>query len=205
MCKKILNTRKVAFFDVDTQFDFMSPRGKLFVRDAPKIVNNLRRLTNFARKNNIIIFSSVDRHIKDDPEFKAFPSHCVKNTKGQKKISGTKLEKVAFIDMKEIKKDKIDFLLDKFKQIIIEKNTYTVFANPNTKKLIAGFQTFYVYGVALDYCVRVCCLGLCKYKKSVFLIVDAVKEVNLDSGLRILNELKQKGVKFIKTNRVISI
>lgn len=196
---------KVAFFDVDTQFDFMDRRGKLFIKGSPRIISNLKRLTKFAARENITIFSSLDTHTKNDPEFKTFPAHCVKNTCGQKKISGTQLESRVFVGRKEFKKNKTENLLNKFKQIIIEKNTYTAFSNPNTKKLISGFDTFYVYGVALDYCLRACCLGLRKYKKSVFLITDAAKEVNPESRQKVINELKRKGVQFVKAKDVLSL
>lgn len=195
---------KVAFFDVDTQFDFIDPCGKLFIKDAQKIIGNLRKLTSFAKKRKIKILSSLDTHIKNDPEFKFFPAHCVQNSSGQKKIKGTQLKNTVFVGMKELKKDKILSLLNRFKQIVIKKNTYTVFANPNTKKLIGVFDTFYVYGVALDYCVRACCLGLRRYKKKVYLVTDATKEVDPKSKQKVINELKTKGIRFMKTKDIFS-
>lgn len=196
---------KVAFFDVDTQFDFMNPRGRLFIKGAPQIISNLRKLTAFAKRNNITIFSSLDSHVKNDPEFKTFPVHCIAGSSDQKKISATQLKGAASVGMKALKKDKITNLLNKFKQIIIGKNTYTVFVNPNIKQLIRGFDTFYVYGVALDYCVRACSLGLRKYKKNVFLISDATKEVNPKSKQKVINELRRRGVRFIKTKEALSL
>ena len=66
---------KIAFFDVDTQFDFINPRGKLFIKGAPKIISNFKKLTSFAKRKRITIISSIDTHIKNDPEFKIFPAH----------------------------------------------------------------------------------------------------------------------------------
>ncbi|MBL7130372.1 MAG: isochorismatase family protein [Candidatus Omnitrophica bacterium] len=195
---------RVAFFDVDTQFDFINPQGKLSIKGATKIISNLKSLTKFANRNNITVFSSLDSHKKNDPEFKTFPSHCIRDSRGQKKIPVTLFKRIVFIGMKELKRNKITSLLKRFKQIIIEKDTYTVFANPNTKKLITGFDTFYVYGVALDYCVRACCLGLKKYKKKVFLITDATKEVNSKLKNKVIKELRKKGVRFLKTKDILS-
>ncbi|MCM8780142.1 MAG: isochorismatase family protein, partial [Candidatus Omnitrophica bacterium] len=107
--------RKTLFFDVDTQYDFMYPQGKLYVRGAENIIPNLNTLTKFADKSKITIVSSLDAHIKNDPEFRQFPQHCVAHTKGQRKISQT--------------------IARHTKQIIIKKCTFDVFSNPKAKRI----------------------------------------------------------------------
>ncbi len=81
----------VAFFDVDTQIDFMLPHGNLYVPGAEKIIPNLVRLMAFAREHDIPVISSADAHTPDDPEFKIWPPHCVIGTPGQKRIPETQL------------------------------------------------------------------------------------------------------------------
>ena len=61
---------RVVFLDIDTQYDFMNPGGRLYVPGAEKLTPNLRRLFMFAKDNNIPIISSLDTHKRDDPEFK---------------------------------------------------------------------------------------------------------------------------------------
>ncbi|MFH1678059.1 MAG: isochorismatase family protein, partial [Candidatus Omnitrophota bacterium] len=75
---------KVVFLDIDTQYDFMNPRGNLYVSGAERLIPNLRRLFKFAEINKIAIVSTLDTHRKDDPEFKVFPPHCIKDTSGYK-------------------------------------------------------------------------------------------------------------------------
>lgn len=189
------------FFDVDTQYDFLDKTGKLYVKGAQKIVSNLKRLTDFASVNRIPIFASADKHIKNDPEFKIFPVHCVAGTKGQKKIKQTLLEGTITISSRKYTKDKLAGAL-KTKQVIIEKNTYDAFSNPNLKILLGNVKTSYVYGVATDYCVKSACLGLRKNGIKTYLITDAIRAVNSKSGKEALKLLKKSGVIFIRTNKV---
>ena len=87
-----MDKNKILFIDIDTQNDFMFKEGNLYVPDAERIIENLKKLTEFAYRNNIPIFSSVDSHTQDDPEFKQFPPHCIKGTVGQKKIKETEIK-----------------------------------------------------------------------------------------------------------------
>ena len=66
------------FWDVDTQIDFLSPQGKLYVPGAEKIIPNLRRLTKYAADHKIPIVSSTDAHVQNDPEFSQYPPHCLR-------------------------------------------------------------------------------------------------------------------------------
>jgi len=173
----------IVFFDVDTQYDFMKPRGKLYVKGAEKIIPNLKKLTRFADKHKIVIISSLDAHIKRDPEFKIFPAHCVRNTSGAAKIKETYGLKT--------------------RQVFIHKRTFDVFSNPMTKKVLSKFNPAYVYGVALDYCVKAACLGLVHLGIKTYLVQDATKAVSPKGGLQTLKLLKAKGVVFINTKDII--
>jgi nicotinamidase/pyrazinamidase len=73
---------KVIFWEVDTQADFMLPGGKLYVPGAERLLPNIRRLTDAARQGRVFLVSHGCFHIKDDPEFKTFPPHCIKGTAG---------------------------------------------------------------------------------------------------------------------------
>lgn len=115
------------FWDVDTQFDFMHPAGKLYVPGAETIISNLQRLTAFAAQHGIPIVASADAHLETDPEFSQYPPHCLVGTPGQKKIEGTLLP-----DHYIIPNHQIDLPRDlgSYPEIIIEKQTVDVFTNP---------------------------------------------------------------------------
>jgi nicotinamidase/pyrazinamidase len=174
---------KEVFVDIDTQFDFMSPKGKLYVPGAEDIIPVLKRLTLFADKSAVPIVSSLDSHIKNDPEFKSFPEHCLKNSPGQAKIKAT--------------------LARNARQVFIPKSTYDLFSNPKAEIALKGFYTAYVYGVALDYCVKFSCLGLVRSGKETYLVKDATVPVSRKDGRETLKLLKRKGVKFVNSASLI--
>src|SRR5437762_12154110 len=72
----------VIFWEVDTQADFMLPGGKLYVPGAEKLLPNIRRLTDAARKGKVFLVSHGCFHTSDDPEFKMLPPHSVQGTPG---------------------------------------------------------------------------------------------------------------------------
>jgi nicotinamidase/pyrazinamidase len=175
--------KQTVFLDIDTQYDFMNPKGKLYVKDAKDIIPNLRKLTAFAEKHKITIISSLDVHTKNDPEFKMFPAHCVKKSPGAAKIKETRgLET---------------------RQLFIPKHTFDVFSNPKTKQILSKFKSAFVYGVALDYCVKAACLGLVDSGIKTYLVKDATKAVSPKTGSQTLRLLKSKGINFINTKELI--
>jgi len=196
-----MDKNKVLFIDIDTQNDFMFKEGKLYVPDAENIIENLKKLTEFAYRNNIPIFSSVDSHRQDDPEFKQFPPHCIKGTEGQKKINETKIKEPLFIPFD--KTMKIDFT--KYRQFIFEKDKLSVFSNPNFEKAIEeiGKEIFVVYGVATEYCVKECVEGLLERNKKVYIVVDAIKAVDEKKGKKFLEYAFSKGTSLIKTSALL--
>jgi len=196
--------RKIAFVDIDTQFDFMKKKGGLYVKEAERIIPNLKKLTGFANKHKIIIIASVDAHSVRDPEFKMFPAHCVKGRPGQRKIKETLIKNHIFINSQKRSQGNLQSLLDRFRQIILEKKTFAVFSNPNTENLLKNIDTAFVYGVATDYCVKTACLGLLKLNKKVFIVGDAIKSISDKEGKRILKALVKKGAKLIKTKTLIN-
>ena len=178
-----MNTNKIVFLDIDTQYDFMSPQGKLYVPGAEKIIHNLKRLFILAQENSIPIISSLDTHKTDDPEFKSFPPHCIKGSKGYNKIKGT--------------------ITNKTKQIFITKFTINVFSNPRIKGILRPYRIAYVFGVALDYCVKAACLGLVDLGIKTYLVKDATKAVTAKGKIDTLTLLRQKGVLLLNTEQLV--
>src|SRR5207302_902270 len=54
---------RVIFWDVDTQYDFMKPDGKLYVPDAAPIIPNLERLSDYAHGHGIREIASADDNV----------------------------------------------------------------------------------------------------------------------------------------------
>lgn len=82
-----LNPKFTALVVVDMQYDFVHPKGKLFVPESPKTIPAIRRLIQKARRAKAPIFFTQDWHRPDDAEFSTWPRHAVEGTKGTQVIA----------------------------------------------------------------------------------------------------------------------
>ena len=199
---------KVLFIDIDTQEDFLHKNGALYVPGSEQVRQNAKKLTFFAHKNGILIISSQDTNKKDDPEFEEFASHCVKGTKGHRKAKETLLSKSKIITSKKLYPvEELKNLAEKYEQLIIEKNTLCVFANPNMEPLLEAVfpDKIYLYGLVTEYCIREAVEGLIKHSFFVYIIEDAVKEISSKEKEKLFANWKKRGVKFVKTQDVLRI
>ena len=189
------------FVDIDTQYDFMSPKGKLYVKNAEKIIPNLKKLISYALKNKIPIIASVDTHKEDDPEFKQFPPHCVKGTYGHEKIPETKVPNYEIVE-NELK----DIELEPEKEIIIEKKVFSLFDNVNTERILKKIarSKVVIFGVATEYCVRASAEGFLNIGFQVLIVKDAIKAISEEEGKKTLEELIKKGAKLVTTEEIIT-
>lgn len=190
-----------AFFDVDTQIDFMEPTGKLYVPRAEEIVPNLVRLMAYARERNIPVISSADAHPPGDPEFQLWPPHCITGSRGQQRIQETLLPGAVTLPMHSgpfIAPQKWP------PQIIIEKDVYATEANPGFDAVLEalGPRRYVVFGVATEYCVRADVLSLRKRNKPVEVVVDAIKAIREEDGRKALEEMVATGARLVKTAEV---
>ncbi len=193
---------KTVFVDIDTQFDFMNSRGSLYVPDAEKIISNIKKLFDYAKEHKIKILSSVDAHKINDPEFKIFPPHCVKDTPGNQKIEASTCKNRIVIENK--KQEAIETILD-YEQIIIEGQTFDVFDSINTDEIIRKLDVsdYVVFGVATDYCIKAAVLGLIRRGYKASLVTDAIKAITKEGEKEALKEMRDAGVVFVSTQDVI--
>lgn len=195
-------SRKMVFVDIDTQFDFMDPKGTLFVPGAPEITNNLTKLISYAQEKGVPIVASVDAHPEDDPEFSQFPPHCVRNTPGQEKIPATLTQPTMILSA-----SKQDFSLpEKASSIVLEKIIFSIFGNENAETIFKTLdaENYFVFGVATDYCVKAAVLGLLERGYKVTVVEDAISGVTPETSLTALDEMKLAGAKFAPTSEIIA-
>jgi nicotinamidase/pyrazinamidase len=166
---------KRIFFDIDTQVDFLYPAGALYVPGAEKIVEQIAALNRFAAAQGIAVVSTMDAHSEDDPEFKAWPPHCVVETAGQQKPAST------LLDRRVIVRNVAGLpALENVQQILLEKQTFDCFSNVNLRGLLEHMNAdcYVVYGVVTEICVKMAAEGLLKTGKRVELVTDAVRSLN---------------------------
>jgi nicotinamidase/pyrazinamidase len=191
----------LVFFDVDTQVDFMLPRGRLYVQGAEQLVPRLVRLMSWARAHQIAVISSADAHTPDDPEFKIWPPHCVIGSPGQRRIPETQWAGAVVIPNRP---GAFTPPARWAGQFILEKSTYSSEGNPNFLGVLhaLGPRRAVVFGVATEYCVRADALALRAHGYPVDLVTDAIKPITEEGGRKALKEMTAAGVRLVTTEEV---
>jgi nicotinamidase/pyrazinamidase len=201
-------SRRIIFWDVDTQADFMLPGGKLYVPGAEKLIPNLNRLTEQARKDRVFLVSDACVHTPNDPEFQRFPPHCVRGTSGAEIIPETIARR--FLILPNRREATVPNDLSRYQQVILEKQTLDVFDNPLTETVIERLKQFtdagaefVVFGVVTEYCVRCVAKGLLERGRRVALVEDAIETLKAEDGKSALDELKSLGARMATTRDAI--
>lgn len=163
-----------AFFDIDTQIDFMFPAGALYTAGAEKLLPAIARLNRYAAANGIPLISTTCAHTEEAEEFRIWPPHCILGTVGQQKPACT---------------------LTATGQTIIAKNELDLFSNPALLPLLdrLGVDECVVYGVLIEYCVRLAVMGLLRSGRKVRLVSDATLALDEAAGKQVLEELQAAG------------
>lgn len=199
-------SRKVIFWEVDTQKDFMLPGGKLYVPSAEKLLPNICKLTQAAREGRVLLVSHGDYHAADDPEFLVFPPHCVKGTTGAEYVPEALADKVIRIPNSATAQLPPDPF--QYQQILLEKQTLDIFETRYADALVERLPKdaeFVLFGVVTEYCVALAAKGLLKRGRRVSLVQDAIETLKPEDGQKTIAELKELGAKLITTDQALSL
>jgi len=200
-----MQSRDYIFWEVDVQADFMLPGGKLYVPGAEKLLPNIRKLTDAARRGDVFLVSHGCFHPANDPEFKQFPPHCLKGTAGAEFVPEALAEKFVRVENDDTAKLPED--LSKYQQIILEKQTLDVFESRHADKLVerlGNAAEFVVFGVVTEYCVSLAVKGLLKRKRRVAVVGDAIATLAPEVGSKTLTELQGLGAKLVTTEAILA-
>jgi nicotinamidase/pyrazinamidase len=204
----------VLFWDVDTQVDFMRPEGSLYVPGAVEIAPALAALTRHASGRGIARVATVCDHVLEDdeisdaPDFRStFPPHCLRGTPGQAKVPETALVDPVVVPNRPEDRTLLAARLGRRRgEVLIEKNHFDVFTNPNTGAVLDALapDTVVVYGVAQDVCDAHAIAGFLKRGglKVVF-VEDAAKPIDAVRGAELLAEWRDAGVAVMTTGEVL--
>jgi len=167
------------------QNDFC-PGGALAVPEGDKIVPVLNAyIERFSNSKSIIVATRdwhPENHISFAEQGGIWPKHCVQNTKGAEFHPDLKLPSDSIIVSKATEP---------------EKEAYSGFDGTNLDKLLKGkgVTRLFVGGLATDYCVRATVLDALRLGFCVFLLLDAIKGVNVqpEDSERAIVEMLEKG------------
>ena len=207
--------KRLVFWDVDTQVDFMTPDGKLYVPGAEDIIPVLGRLTQFAHERGIRIIASADDHVagheelSDTPDYKeTFPEHCMHGTPGQEKIPETALVDPLVIEPEPTDPD---VLADTVRQhrgdLLFLKHWFDVFTNSSVDTVLRVIdpEVIVMYGVALDICDRYAIEGLLLHRPQtrIYFVTDAAKAIRAHVAEHLLREWGDEGVRLITSEDIL--
>ena len=200
-----MQSRDYIFWEVDVQIDFMLPGAKLYVPGAEKLLPNIRKLTDAARRGEVFLISHGCFHTANDPEFKQFPPHCLKGTPGAAFVPEALADN--FVRVENDANSKLPEDLSKYQQIILEKQTLDVFESRHADELVerlGDIAEFVVFGVVTEYCVSLAVKGLLKRKRQVAVVRDAIETLAPEVGNKTLAELQSLGAKLVTTDAILA-
>ena len=198
-------SRDVILWEVDVQRDFVLPGGKLYVPGAEKLLPNIKRLTDVARQGKAFLVSHGDFHTPNDPEFKIFPPHCVKGTPGAELVPEAITEKVARVPNEPDAKIPED--LSPYQQILLEKQTLSIFESRHADELVRKLgdrAEFLVFGVVTEYCVGFAVTGLIERGRRVAVVQDAIETLKKEEGEKAIAEFQRLGARMITTDQALA-
>ncbi|MEJ5300997.1 MAG: isochorismatase family cysteine hydrolase [Thermodesulforhabdaceae bacterium] len=146
---------------IDMLNDFLHPKGKLYCGDSVrnKIIKPSAELIAWFRNRGYPVIYVQDAHDENDPEFKRFPRHAIKNTWGGE-----------FID--EIKPQPGD--------IIVTKPRFSALFQTNLDEILAKYnpKEIWVIGVCTSICVMDTVVDLRYRDYTVVLPLPCLGDIN---------------------------
>jgi nicotinamidase/pyrazinamidase len=200
-----MQSRDYIFWEVDVQADFMLPGGNLYVPGAEKLLPNIRKLTDAARRGEVFLVSHGDFHPANDPEFKQFPPHCLKGTAGAEFVPEALVEN--FVRVENDNRATLPEDLFNYQQIILEKQTLDIFETYHADALVGRLGNtaeFVVFGVVTEYCVSCAVKGLLERKRRVAVVRDAIETLAPEVGNKALTELQNLGAMLVTTDEILA-
>ena len=192
---KELDLKNSALIVVDMQNDFL-PGGSLEVPNSDTIIPVINEYIKFFEKEGALVVYTRDWHPENHISFKEnggiWPKHCVQNTKGAEFHKDVYLPKDYLIISKAFEPN-------------IE--AYSAFENTNLHLELQkrNIKNLYVCGVATDYCVLQTVLSALELGYNVWLLVDAIKgvDINPNDSEEAIKKMINKGVELLVLDQLL--
>jgi len=198
----------VILWDVDTQVDFMLPHGKLYVPGAEATAPAMKRLVDAARAAGLVHVASADDHeltddeISEQPDFQTtYPPHCLRGTRGARKIAETEQEDPVPITLEPLPERYLEG-----REFLLLKKSFDVFTNPNTERLLERLDPdeIVVFGVATDVCDNAAIRGFLERGRKVRFVEDAARGLDESRVEACAAAWREQGVEFTTVEQVVS-
>jgi len=204
-----MTATRTVLWDVDTQVDFMLPDGELYVPGAEETVPAMKRLVEAARTAGVFHVASADDHeltddeISEEPDYQTtYPPHCLRGTRGARKIAETEQEDPVPITFEPLPER---YLAGR--EFLLLKKNFDVFTNPNTGRLLEHLdpQEIVVFGVATDVCDDAAIRGFLERGLRVRFVEDAARGLDEGRVAACTAAWREGGVRFTTVDEVVSL
>ena len=179
-----------AFFDIDTQIDFLYAAGALYGAGGEHLIAPVSTLNHLAVRKGIPLISSTCNHPEDSHEFRVWPPHCVRGTVGQQKPGS-----LLFPNRVVVPNELANVNVRGVHQIILEKDDLDLFTNPNLLEVLQQLQIdeCVVYGAFTEHCVRCAVNGLLRSGRRALLVTDAIAALDDRQGREVIDHFVASG------------
>lgn len=194
----------LVLIDIDTQFDFLDPDGKRPIAN-PQVLENLRRLFQWARRGDLTLVSSIDVHRITEPPTDV-TAHCLEGTAGIAKLPFTLLPRRILVQTDNTIDLPFD-LLTRYKQVLFVKHGNDLTSNPKADRLLTEIEAkhFALFGVGLEESIRSLALSLMARRRVVWLVVDACGYWDVQAADLAARQIEAKGARIITTDELIRL
>lgn len=174
-----------ALVAVDVQNDFFSG-GSLTVPGAEEILPAMNRYIEIFQSKELPVYATRDWHPEKHCSFKSqggpWPVHCVAGSKGAQFHPDLHLP---------------DYVVVISGATELDKEAYSGFEGTDLNERLrsAGIRRLLIGGLATDYCVLNTVKDALKYGYEVFLLMDAIRAVNVrpEDGQNAIDEMTRMG------------
>ncbi len=190
--------------DLNTQCDFLLPRGAVPVANRHQMLPHVRALMNWARISRVPVISTIDSHRASEHNT-GLPAYCVDRTPGQRKLPFTLLPRRIVLPGDNTLDIPID-ALRRYRQVIFTKRCSDFLSNPKADRLINQVHSryFIVFGVVTESCVKAAVLALMARQRRVVLVRDACGHWSDPDAELAIAQMEAKGATILKTDDLTS-
>jgi nicotinamidase-related amidase len=205
MIRQLLKRRRRHIIvDVDTQRDFFLAEGQACIRNHRRILERIRRIMAWARKENVRIISTCEIYPQNGNGNGYH--YCVDGTDGQKKIRYTLLDNRISFPADGSTDLPTDLLLN-YKQIILNKRCVNPFDEPRIERLLSEVRAdeFIIIGASAEGAVEATALGLLQRGRNVTVVVDALGLHDQKDAKLALRKMEAKGARLVEAKRIAGV
>jgi nicotinamidase/pyrazinamidase len=190
--------------DLNTQCDFLLPRGVLPVTNRAAILPNIRRITNWARVEGVPVVSSLESHRPGEPT-DGLPPYCIERSLGQRKLPFTLMPQRIVL----CGDNTFDVPFEPFRryqQVIFTKRNRDFLSNPKAERLLNAVRVRYIaiFGVLTEQCVKIAALGLLARGHRVIVVRDACGYWSPADAELALRQAEAKGAVIATTEELLN-